>query len=137
MKPIESILAAVDFSESSDSAFKAAISLARLFSAELHVVHAFEAPLPLFSSYGLAIPPDFISEARDMAARKLEKCCQTAGAAGVRVESHLGTAPAARCIVPLARRLGPEPGARPASSTCCLAASRSTPYGTHPVPFSP
>jgi nucleotide-binding universal stress UspA family protein len=108
MKPIGTILAAVDFSESSNFAFKAAVGLAKLFSVELHEVHAFEAPLPLFSSYGLSIPPDFISEARDAAARKLEKSCQTATAAGVSVKSHLGTAPAAGAIADMARRLGAD-----------------------------
>ena len=143
MKPIESILAAVDFSESSNSAFKAAIGLAKLFSAELHVVHAFEAPLPHFSPYGLSIPPDFISEARDVAARKLEKSCQMATAAGVSVEvppGHRSRRPA-----PSSTWRGGsgrissswERGARPASSTWCSAASRNTPYGTPPVPFSP
>jgi nucleotide-binding universal stress UspA family protein len=108
MKSIRTILAAVDFSESSNFAFKAAVRLAELLSVELHVVHAFEAPLPLFGSYGLSIPPAFVTGARDAAARKLEKSRQMAAAAGVSVESHLGTAPAARCISPLARQLGAD-----------------------------
>ncbi len=108
MKPIENILAAVDFSESSNSALKVAVGLAKRFSVELQVVHAFEAPLPLFSSYGLSIPPGFISEARDVVARRLEKSSQRAAAAGVKVKFHLGTGPAADAIVDLARELGTD-----------------------------
>ena len=108
MKPIERILAAVDFSESSNVAFKAAIGLAKLLSAELHVVHVFDTPMPHFSPYSLTIPPSFISKARDAAARKLEKSCQMATAAGVRAEYHLGTAPTVRPIVDLARQTESE-----------------------------
>jgi len=108
VKPVGTILAAVDFSESSNFAFKAAVGLVKLFSAELHVIHAFEAPLPLFSSYGLLVPPAFISEARDVVARKLEKSCQKATDAGVRAKSHLGAASAADAIVDLAREVGAD-----------------------------
>ena len=108
MKPVGTILVAVDFSESSNFAFKAAVALAKLFSAELHVVHAFEAPLPLFSSYGLLVPPAFIDEARDVVARKLEKSRRRASAEGVRAKSHLVTAPAGDAIVGLASELGAD-----------------------------
>ena len=108
MEPIENIVVAADFSESSNFAFKAAISLAKLFSAELHVLHAFEAPAPFLNLYALPIPTDFVSEARDVVARKLEKSCQTATAAEVSVKSHLSATPAAGAITDLARRLGAD-----------------------------
>jgi len=108
MKPVGTILVAMDFSESSNFAFKAAVALAKLFSAELHVVHAFEAPLPFFSSYGLLVPPAFIGEARDVVARKLEKSRQRASSEGVKTKSHLVTAPAADAIAGLARELGAD-----------------------------
>jgi nucleotide-binding universal stress UspA family protein len=108
MKPIENILVAVDFSESSDFAFTAAVSLAKLFSAELHVVHAFEAPAPFLNFYALSVPTAFVSEARDAVARKLEKSCQTAAVAEVSVKSHLRSVPAAGSIADLARQLGTD-----------------------------
>ena len=108
MEPIENIVVAADFSESSNFAFKAAISLAKLFSAELHVLHAFEAPAPFLNLYALPIPTDFVSEARDVVARKLEKSCQTATAAEVSVKSHLRSVPAAGTIADLARQLGTD-----------------------------
>jgi nucleotide-binding universal stress UspA family protein len=108
MRPIQTILTAVDFSESSNCALEAAIDLAKLFSADLQVVHAFEPPLPLFSSYGLALPPAFISEGQDVVARKLEKSCQKAAAAGLRVMPHLDSAPAAEAIVGRAKEIGAD-----------------------------
>ena len=108
MEPIENLVVAADFSESSNFAFKAAISLAKLFSAELHVLHAFEAPAPFLNLYAPSIPTAFIGEARDVVARKLEKSCETATAAEVSVKSHLSTTPAVGAITDLARRLGAD-----------------------------
>ena len=108
MKPIARILAAVDFSKSSNLALRVATNLAKLLSAELHVFHAFEAPVAFLNFPAAPLPATFIDQARDVVARKLEKSRGTAAAAGVRVESHLGSAPAALAIVDLAKRLGAD-----------------------------
>jgi nucleotide-binding universal stress UspA family protein len=106
MEPIKSILAPVDFSAPSNLAFETAVGLAKSLNADLHILHAFEAPGALFDSYAISIPEPLISEARDVVARKLEKSCQMAIDHGVSVDSHLGTAPAASAIVDLSEDLG-------------------------------
>jgi nucleotide-binding universal stress UspA family protein len=106
MKPITRILAAVDFSESSNLAFRVAVGLAKMLSAELHVFHAFEAPMAFLNFPASSLPAAFIDKARDLVARKLEKSRGTAVAAGVKAKSQLGTAPTAPAIVDMARRLG-------------------------------
>lgn len=53
---IERIVCAVDFSENSEYALRYAIGLARIFNAELRLVHVVE--LPFLPSYSLAGVPD-------------------------------------------------------------------------------
>ncbi len=99
---IRTIVAAVDFSECSDRALEAAIGMARSFGATLHVVHAFDLPVPMFNPYAVSVPVAYVTEAREAASRKLEQAVEKARAEGVEVQGHLGEIPAAPAIVRVA-----------------------------------
>lgn len=51
MKPFDTILTAVDFSENSDHAFDYALTLARQFNAELTIMHVINEPVDLRGFY--------------------------------------------------------------------------------------
>jgi nucleotide-binding universal stress UspA family protein len=102
LRPMARILVAVDFSEHSNRALETAMELARRLRAELHLVHAFDIPVPLVTPYEIAIPDALIEQARDTAARKLEKALQKVRAEGIEGRSHLTEVPAAAAIVRVA-----------------------------------
>jgi nucleotide-binding universal stress UspA family protein len=109
MKTIQKILAAVDFSEYSDPVLDAAVGFARQFDAELHLVHAYDARIPLvpqLTPYGVTTPPALIEETQELAASKLDALARRTAAQGVAVTSHVSGAPAASAIVDLAEELG-------------------------------
>jgi nucleotide-binding universal stress UspA family protein len=108
MKPIRSILAAVDFSECSDHALQAAADLAKQTGAELHVVHALDLPIPIFNPYAVSIPDTLLTQAREEASRRLREAVERAGQAGVAAKSHLTEVPAAPAIARLAEELGAD-----------------------------
>jgi nucleotide-binding universal stress UspA family protein len=95
--PLKTILAAVDFSEPSQQALDAAVSMAAAFDATLHVVHVFELPIPAVSPYEVAIPEAYLADA-----------AAHAGSKGARVETHLGEGPAARSICRTAEEIGAD-----------------------------
>ena len=101
----ERILIAVDFSEHSRKAVDAGAELAKQFGARVDLVHAFELPLPLLTPYEVALPDNFVSEARAAAARELERVKQDLLKRGLRVESHLRDGPPDAAIDELAREL--------------------------------
>ena len=51
MKPCDTILTAIDFSENSEYAFDYALTLAKQFQADLHVLHVINEPLDLRNLY--------------------------------------------------------------------------------------
>ena len=108
MLPLRTIVVALDFSELSDAALETAIGLAKPGSAQLHLVHAFDVRVPFVTPYEVAVPDRLIQEARDAAARKLEKALQKARAAGVAAESHLEEVPASSAISRVAEEQGAD-----------------------------
>jgi nucleotide-binding universal stress UspA family protein len=108
MKPIRSILAAVDFSENSDQALGTAIDLAKQTGAELHVVHALDLPIPIFNPYAISIPDALLTQAREEATRRLRETVEKVSKAGVKSKSHLTEVPAAPAIARLAEELGSD-----------------------------
>jgi len=108
MKRPRKLLAAIDFSETSDRALAAAIELARRFGAELHLVHALEVPLPIFEPYAVAVPPSFLTDARRSAEEKLARALAQVKESGLDGSSHLGDVPAPHAIAERARALGAE-----------------------------
>lgn len=108
MKPIKTIVVAVDFSTGSDAALDAAIELARSFGAEVHVVHAYELRVPMVIPYEVSIPQSFIEETRDAAAAKLAEEVKKVSEAGITVHSHLADTPAAPSVAEVAKRISAD-----------------------------
>jgi len=77
MKPFESILTAIDFSESSDYAFEYALALARQFQSELTVMHVINEPVDLRGFYVPHISFEQLEkEIEEGAEKMMEKFCQ-------------------------------------------------------------
>ena len=74
----KNILFATDFSEGSDFAFKAALSLARKYDGKLIVIHVINEPVDLRGFYVPHISFDKLEEEIEQGAEKLmEKFCRT------------------------------------------------------------
>ena len=108
MNPIRTLLLAVDFSDTSSAAVDVAVEFAKQFSATLHVVHAFDLPVPLVTPYEVAIPEAYLDQTRKAAAQKLAAIVEKVAGQGVTVESHLAEAPAAPAIVRTAEEVGAD-----------------------------
>lgn len=104
----ERILIAVDFSEHSKKAVEAGAGIAKQFGAKVDLIHAFELPLPVMTPYEVALPDNFVGEARDAAGRELDRVEQQLVADGITVESHLRDGPPDAAIDALARELGSD-----------------------------
>jgi len=81
---------------------RVAVVLAKLFGADLHVVHAFDIPLALVTPYEVTVPDNLIREARDAARKRLDAAIETVKAKGVSATAHLAEVPAATAIVEVA-----------------------------------
>ena len=99
MRPIRTIIAAVDFSPHSEPVVDAAVTFARQFGAKVRLVHAYDIPIPLVSPYEVAIPEPYLEETRRIAAQKLAALVDRLAAQGVTVDSLLTEVPAAAAIV--------------------------------------
>ncbi|HKJ05564.1 MAG TPA: universal stress protein [Geopsychrobacteraceae bacterium] len=71
MKNFDSILVAIDFSDSSDNAFQAALMMARQFSARLLILHVINEPVDLRGFYVPHISFDKLEEEIEEGAKKL------------------------------------------------------------------
>jgi nucleotide-binding universal stress UspA family protein len=108
MSAIRKILAAVDFSEHADRALDTAVGLVKQFGAELHLVHAFDVPIPMVNPYEVAVPTAFLEEALQAAGSRLDALVQKLAVKGVAATSHLAEVPAASAIADLAEELGTD-----------------------------
>ena len=79
----KTILVALDFSEDSEAALRAAIDFAKTFDAKLHLLHAFEYPTYIGTPWGYAYPPGAFSDARLRASELLNQWRGKAAAEGV------------------------------------------------------
>jgi nucleotide-binding universal stress UspA family protein len=78
MKPIEKILFATDFSESSDHAFEYAYSLAKQFNARLIIMHVINEPVDLRGFYVPHISFEKLEKEIEEGAQKMmDKFCRT------------------------------------------------------------
>jgi nucleotide-binding universal stress UspA family protein len=105
MSRFRTFLVPVDFSDHSGAAVDLAIQLARRARGTIHLFHAYEIPLGTIPPYGVSVPHSLIVEARDAAARRLEKAAQKVKAAQVGCERHLVHAMPSEGIAEAARRL--------------------------------
>ena len=99
MRPIRTIIAAVDFSPHSAPVVDAAVTLAKQFGAKVRLVHAYDIPIPLVSPYEVAIPEPYLEETRRVAAEKLAALVDRVAGQGVAVDSLLSEVPAAAAII--------------------------------------
>lgn len=76
MKPFTKILAAIDFSENSESAFEYALTLARQFNAELTIIHVINEPVDLRGFYVPHISFEQLeTEIEESAVKMMEDFC--------------------------------------------------------------
>ena len=102
MIQINKVLVATDFSENASQAVDSAVNIAKTFGASLHVVHAFQTPVPIVSPYEVVVPDGFLEQARDAAAANLKGVVEKISSEGVEVHSHLTEVPAAPAIARIA-----------------------------------
>ena len=108
MTPIHTILVPVDFSAHSSKALKLAIGLAKTFSAEIHLLHAYHLPPLIALPEMMVLPQSYLDGVRDASARKLEKSFQTVTSEGVKCQRHLTTQIPSAAIVETAERVGAD-----------------------------
>jgi len=100
------ILVAVDFSAHSGEALLRAIVLAKTCGAEIHLVHAFDLPVPLVSPHEIAVPSELFDQAWQSATNMLGEEADKVSGAGVQATPHLLEVPAASAIADLAKEIG-------------------------------
>jgi nucleotide-binding universal stress UspA family protein len=93
MRPIRSLLAATDFSDCSTAALDAAGAWAKALGAELHLLHAFELPVPRVMAYDVPVSDLYIQQGREVVDRRLREEADRIAATGVPVQTHLRWAP--------------------------------------------
>ena len=77
MKNFKTILVAIDFSDSSDNAFQAALMMSKQFSARLLILHVINEPVDLRGFYVPHISFDKLEEEIEEGAKKLmESFCR-------------------------------------------------------------
>lgn len=106
MNEVKTLLVATDFSPCAKEAVHTATQLAKTHGATVHVAHALDTPIPIFTPYDVAIPPGVIEQARAAATENLEKARDQIAAEGLTVEAHLTEGPAAVGVTRLAEELG-------------------------------
>jgi nucleotide-binding universal stress UspA family protein len=108
IEDIHDIVVATDFSETAGLAVEAATEVAKTYHARLHVIHAFETPIPIVSPYEIVLPEGVLEQARMSAMKSLQAAAQKAVAAGVVAEAHLAEAPAAHAVARYAEDHGAD-----------------------------
>jgi nucleotide-binding universal stress UspA family protein len=99
MRPIRSLLAATDFSDCSTAALDAAGAWAKALGAELHLLHAFELPVPRVMAYDVPVSDLYIQQGREVVDRRLREEADRIAATGVPVQTHLAEEVGADWIV--------------------------------------
>jgi nucleotide-binding universal stress UspA family protein len=87
MRPIRSLLAATDFSDCSTAALDAAGAWAKALGAELHLLHAFELPVPRVMAYDVPVSDLYIQQGREVVDRRLREEADRIAATGVAATS--------------------------------------------------
>jgi nucleotide-binding universal stress UspA family protein len=104
----KTIVIAVDFSEHARKALDMGIDLAKQFGASVHLVHAFELPMPILTPYEVALPDNFMGDARKAGRRELDALEKTAADAGLDVKSHLRDGPPDMAIDEVAKEVSAD-----------------------------
>ena len=106
---IHKILVPVDFSEHSERALDAAVSVARHFGAELLLFHCYPLPIPSLTGVPSTVTPESYVEAiRSAALQRVVQWRDKARAQGVRAEAEIGAGAPASEIAALAETIGAD-----------------------------
>ncbi len=97
---------ALDFSPHSERALEWGVELARRLGARVHLVHAYDLPIPGVHPYEVTVPDTYIEECRAAAGRKLDEALARVRAEGVEADARLTEVPAASAICDEARAAG-------------------------------
>ena len=89
MEGFRKILVPVDFSDHSARALESAMSLARAFGAELHLLHCYQINVGAISPYGIVLPESFERDVRQAAQTRLAEWRDKVSAEGIKVEEHI------------------------------------------------
>jgi universal stress protein A len=103
---INKILVPVDFSDHSERALEEAIGLAKMFGAQLHLLHCYQIHPTAIAPYGIVVPETFEHDVRMAALQRLSEWREKATAAGVRVQEQITAHFPAEEIPAMADRLG-------------------------------
>jgi len=108
MTAFRTLLVPHDFSPDSAAALDVAIELAKEFGAAVHLVHAYHAPIEMFSPYGVALPTSVVPEIRQGAERRLGEELEKVRSAGLSGEARVREGQPPDAIVEIARSLGAD-----------------------------
>jgi len=103
---IRSILVPTDFSEPADAALDRGIDLARLFGAELQLLHAYQLPVQLGIGDPVGLPQELFDQIRAQGQDALDARADKAKQAGVSARTHLLQDAPSHAIPDAAERLG-------------------------------
>ena len=106
LREIHKILVPVDFSEHSKRALDEAIGLAKVFHAELHLLHCYQITPGAISPYGIAVPETYEYEVRTAVEKRLSEWRDKARAQKVTAQEHITAHYPPEEIVAMAERLG-------------------------------
>jgi len=102
------ILFATDFSAPAEQAEATAIRLAARLAAELHIVHAYEAPSAEVPPHALPLVTSYVEELRRVADRRLEEVSARAREAGVTAQTKAQPGPCIATITEHAEAIGAD-----------------------------
>ena len=108
MTSFQTIVIAVDFSEHARKALDMGADLAKQFGSKVHLVHAFELPMPVLTPYEVALPDNFMGDARKAGRRELDALERVLVDAGLEVTSHLRDGPPDMAIDEVAKEVSAD-----------------------------
>ena len=83
---INRILVPTDFSACADVALERATELAKLTHAEIHVLHAYEVPIPIGVDVPMSLPPEIYDRLRDAAKECIDRGLEVNLDTGLEIE---------------------------------------------------
>jgi nucleotide-binding universal stress UspA family protein len=103
---IHRILVPTDFSGCADEALARATKVAKLVNAEIHVLHAYELPMPALTvDVPVCLPPEVREQLRDAGKKAVDARIAKVAAEGVKVEGSVICESPTRAILDAAAKL--------------------------------
>ncbi len=108
MEEFRKILVPVDFSEHSARALEHAKGLAKVFAAELHLLHCYPINVGAVLPYGIVIPESLEHDVRKAALERLAEWREKVSAEGIAVQEHITPQVPFEAIAATAEQLGAD-----------------------------